>query len=90
MTEENTNTLKQNSGEKDELLEEEMTEDEIEDLDNKEPTMCDCGECAKCIEETGSCDCGDCDICEVSEEVNPMEIMDAEDVYDDLEPEDLI
>ncbi len=77
MNEENTNKNES---------QEDVEKNELE----KEPTMCDCGECAECIEETGSCNCGDCDICAKNEEVDPINGVETEDLYDDVNPEDLI
>ncbi len=68
-------------------LNEELVEENGDDLaEEKEPSVCDCGECQQCVEEKGKCDCGDCDMCAKEPEVTE----DLEDSYDDLEPEDMV
>lgn len=66
----------------DEILSEDILDDE--DVEELEPNVCDCGECEECIEKEGECTCGDCDICLKDED------SDVEDLYDDLDPEDML
>jgi len=61
-----------------------------EDVLAEDLGMCDCGVCAECMELKDSCDCGDCDICAKNEEFDPLDGMGAEDLYDDVEADDLI
>ncbi|MBU1557739.1 hypothetical protein KKC45_02150 [Patescibacteria group bacterium] len=68
------------------MEEEILNEDILEELEETEPEMCDCGECQECIEAEGSCDCGDCDMCVKDSELEE----DLEESFDDLEPEDLL
>ncbi len=74
-------------------MEDKILNNEYEDIvDEKEKTdddldVCDCGECEECIEKYGECTCGDCDICKKRE---AEEEIDVEDLYDDLEPEDMM
>ncbi len=64
---------------------------EEENIDNEDtskeamPDICDCGECEECIKETGECNCGDCEVC-----MKDAEEIDAEDLFDDVEAEDLV
>lgn len=51
-----------------------------------EPNICDCGECAECIKTKGECTCGDCDVCI---KVDADKELEAEDLYDDVEQEDM-
>lgn len=51
-----------------------------------EPDICSCGECEECIAKDGECTCGDCDVCVANKE--DEDDLGAEDLYDDIEPED--
>ncbi|MBU4480212.1 hypothetical protein KKG48_02100 [Patescibacteria group bacterium] len=67
-------------------MEEEIISDESLLEDDEIPEICNCGECEECIKEKGECTCGDCEVC-LSKEEDEDEV---EDLFDDIEPEDLI